>query len=694
MPELLLELFSEEIPARMQSRASDDLKKLVTDALVDQGLVYEAARAFATPRRLTLVIDGLPVKQPDIKEERKGPRVGAPEKALEGFMRAAGLDDIAEAQIQSDKKGEFYVAVIEKTGAAAADVIADILPDIIRTFPWPKSMRWGGGDLKWVRPLRSLLCLFDGEVVDFSVENLSSGNLTTGHRFLGSDTVAVKDFETYDAALERAHVVLDPARRAEIILADAKDLCLVQGLDLIEDQALLSEAAGLVEWPVVLMGSFDAAFLDVPPEVVITSIKTHQKCFAVRDPKTGKLSNKFLLISNLIAEDGGQAIIAGNERVIAARLSDAKFFWDQDRKVKLADYAGKLGDIVFHEKLGTLADKVRRIEKLSGEIADVTGADKPGTAQAAQLCKADLVTNMVGEFPSLQGLMGRYYAVEENITPDVADAMAQHYQPLGPSDNLPDGPVGQTVALADKLDTLIGFWAIDEKPTGSKDPYALRRAALGIIRIMLEKQIRLHLAAPLARHLDSFRETLGEDFGDGFDEAGFNLFFVDRLKVYLRDNGLKHDLIDAVFSMENQDDIVTLVDRVEALNQFLKTDNGANLVAGYKRAVNIVRIEEKNDGPGIEYSGDVDPKFFELEEEKTLFAELSSARTRALEALEKQDFTAAMSAMAPLRGPVDAFFEAVIVNADSQIVRRNRLCLLNQIRATLARLADFSKLEG
>ena len=699
MPELLLELFSEEIPSRMQVKAADDLQKLVTNALVEEGLIYESGRSFATPRRLTLAIDGLPAKQPDIKEERKGPRVGAPENALVGFIEAAGLTDISQAQVREDKKGDFYVAVIEKTGASAQDVIAKIIIAVISKFPWSKSMRWGAGDLKWVRPLQSILCMFDAEVVPIEINGTNSGNRTYGHRFMASDAITVKRFEDYEAALEKAYVVLDPDRRADIILHDAKDLALAAGLELIEDDALLKEAAGLVEWPTVLMGTFDEAFLDVPPEVIITSIRSHQKCFALRDPGTGKLANKFLLVSNLIAADEGKAIIAGNERVIAARLSDAKFFWDQDKKHTLESRLPKLNDLIFHAQLGTVHDKAHAIAKLAMALAKfVPHADTRRCEQAALLAKADLVTNMVGEFPSLQGLMGHYYARNDGLHEFVSNAIAKHYSPLGPSDAVPTEPAEIVTALVDKFYSLVGFFGIDERPTGSRDPYALRRSALGVIRIVLENKLRLNLMEWFAQTTQVYRdigENVTKNWTEDYDvNVELLLFFADRLKVYLRDQGIKHDLIDAVFSLKNQDDLLMIESRVKALNQFLKTEDGQNLLIGYKRAVNIVRIEEKNDGPGIEYSGDVDPKFFEQDEERALHAELQKAKEAALDALDKEDFTGAMAAMAPLRGPVDAFFDAVTVNSENQIVRRNRLCLLNQIRVTLGRVADLSKIEG
>ena len=741
MPDLLLELFSEEIPARMQKQAGENLKKMVTDALVNAGLVYEGARAFATPRRLTLSVIGLPGSQPDIKDERKGPRVGAPEKALEGFLRAAGLNSVDEANIVKDeKKGDYYVAVIEKSGRAAEDVIAEIIPNVITKFPWPKSMRWGSGKLRWVRPLQSILCTFgieteDPVVVDFEVGGIKSGNVTYGHRFMAPDAITVRRFDDYVTSLENAFVTLDGERRAESIHADAKNLAFAQGLELVEDKGLLNETAGLVEHPVVLMGAFDEAFLDVPPEVLILSMKSHQKCFSLRDPKTGKLTNRFILVANLKAEDGGKAIISGNEKVIAARLSDAKFFWDQDLKIKLEDRLEKLKEITFHEKLGTQFERVQRLKALAKEIAPLVGAHPGDAERAAELCKADLVTEMVGEFPDLQGLMGRYYAEAEGINEDVAMALEEHYRPQGPSDAVPSDPVSIAVALADKLDILVGFWAIDEKPTGSKDPYALRRAALGVIRIILENTLRLdsrsiayfsgslvdsHLRGKISlsfekeiRNLFSDIElkTAYFDFGlfkelkkrGGIHEfpALFEerrqiiddllAFFHDRLKVYLRDQGARHDLIDAVIT-PGADDLLMIVKRVEALGEFLETEHGGILLAGVKRATNILRIEEKKDG--CAYDGDPDASLFAQEEEKNLFETIQRAEIAATMAVGQEDFVGAMGALAALREPVDAFFDVVTVNADDAKVRENRLKLLNSIREATLKVADFSKIAG
>ncbi len=699
MPNLLLELFSEEIPARMQSRAAEDLQKLVTNALVDAGLVYESAGAFSTPRRLTLSVTGIPATQPDTRDERKGPRVGAPDKAVEGFLRSAGLTSIDQAEIKTDaKKGDFYIAVVESKGETAEQVIAGIIPTIIQQFPWPKSMKWGSGNLRWVRPLQSVLCLFgegeDAKVIPFEIEGIISGNTTSGHRFMAPDEFVVTDFEDYEARLENARVVLESKRRQEIILHEAKELTFALGLELVDDKSLLHETAGLVEWPVVMMGSFDETFLEVPPEVLTSAMKSHQKCFSVRDPKTTKLVNKFLLVSNLEAKDGGKKIVSGNERVINARLNDAKFFWHRDLDVKLEDQMGKLDAIIFHEKLGSQSQRVARIEELAKKLAPLVGADPEQTYRAAKLCKADLVTEMVGEFPELQGLMGRYYALAQGEVENIAKACEDHYKPQGPSDDVPVDPVSIAVALADKLDTLVGFWAINEKPTGSKDPYALRRAALGVIRIILENQARVHLGELISSHLDLYRNQPNSGLSETFDSQNLDAFFADRLKVHLRDRGIGHDLIDAVFSTSGGSDLVATVKRIEALREFLKTEDGENLLAGYKRAANIVRIEEKKDGPSIEYSGEVDKSFFEQDEEKSLHAELQMARATAAKALKTENFSAAMAAMAPLRGPVDLFFEAVTVNADDPAIRRNRLCLLNQIRKTLGRVADFSKIEG
>ena len=679
MPELLLEFLSEEIPARMQARAAEDLRKLVTDRLVAAGLVYEGAKAFATPRRLALSVHGIPARQPDIKDEKKGPRVGAPENAIAGFLKAAGLNSIKDAKIQPDKKGDFYVAVIEKQGRTAIEVIAEIIPDVVQTFPWPKSMRWGSGRLNWVRPLHSIIATFGPEteepdVVRFSVGGLAAGDETRGHRFMAPAPLKVRHFDDYMAKLEKAKVVLDPARRADIILADAKNLAFAQGFELVEDQGLLAEVAGLVEWPVTLMGSFDKAFLAIPEEVIRATIRNNQKCFVLRDPQTAKLVNKFILIANEEATDGGKAIVAGNERVIRARLSDAKFFYETDLKTRLEDRLPKFAQIVFHEKLGTQAERIARIMALAGKLAPLVGADVAKTERAAQLCKTDLLTDVVGEFPELQGLMGRYYAEAQGEDEAVAHASEDHYKPKGPDDLVPSDPVSIAVALADKIDTLTGFWKIDEKPTGSKDPYALRRAALGVIRIVLDNSLRLRLTKISGVSADLLS------------------FFADRLKVQLREQGARHDLVDAVFALEGQDDLLMIVRRVEALGKFLDTDDGKNLLAGYKRATNIIRIEEKKDKR--EYTGVPDAKRYQLPEEKALAEGIDVARKEASAAIGKEDFAGAMRATTKLRPRVDAFFDKVTVNVDDKALRENRLKLLNEIREATRTVGDFSKIEG
>jgi glycyl-tRNA synthetase beta chain len=719
MPDLLFELFSEEIPARMQTRAAEDLKKLVTDRLVDAGLVYEGATAFVTPRRLALAVQGIPVRQPDLKEEKKGPRVGAPDAAVQGFLKSAGLSSLAEATIQKDpKKGDFYVALIEKPGRAAIDVLAEILPVVIRTFPWPKSMRWGErsarpGALAWVRPLHSIIATFGPEteapdVVPFAVDGIEASDVTHGHRFMAPKSFHVKHFDDYAEKLEKAKVVLEPARRREIILADAKNLAFAQGFELVEDEVLLEEVAGLVEWPVVLMGAFEGDFLDMPPEVIRTTIRNNQKCFVVR--KGEELANRFVLVSNIEATDGGAAIVHGNERVIRARLSDAKFFYETDLETSLEARLPKFKDIVFHEKLGTQRDRIERIERLAVELAPQVGADVERTKRAARLAKADLLTEMVGEFPELQGLMGKNYARAQGEDESVAAACEDHYKPLGPSDRVPTEPVSVAVALADKLDTLVGFWAINEKPTGSKDPYALRRAALGVIRIVLDNAIRLPLqqfyfeelrrrdivritsAAATARNAGAISPTQVYVELARTVAAELLEFFADRLKVQLREQGARHDLVDAVFALEGQDDLVLIVHRIEALAAFLDTEDGKNLLAGYKRATNILRIEEKRDK--TEYTGGADSALFRQAEEWELARAIDTAAAEASTAVVGEDFAAAMHAMAKLRPHVDAFFEKVTVNAPEADVRANRLRLLNGIRTATRAVADFSRIEG
>ena len=685
MPDLLLELFSEEIPARMQRRAAEDLKTAVTNALVERGCAYEAALAFATPRRLALHIVGLPARQPDLKEEKKGPRVGAPQQAIDGFLKGAGLNDLSQATIQSDpKKGDFYIAIVERKGSATQDVIAEIMPDIIKTFPWPKSMRWGKSSaqpnaLRWVRPLHSIICTFGSEtetpeVVHFEIDGIKAGDTTHGHRFLAPGPIHVRRFDDYVSKLEAAKVVLSTDRRKDIILHDAKSLAFAQGLELVEDEALLEEVAGLVEWPTVLMGSFEERFLDIPPEVIRATIRANQKCFVLRKSGSNALANKFLLTSNMIAKDDGATIISGNEKVVRARLSDAKFFWETDLKVKLEDRLEKLKSITFHAKLGTQHQRVERLVALAKELAPLVKADVNKAERAALLCKADLVSEMVGEFPEVQGLMGRYYATRQGEDASVAIALEDHYKPQGPSDRIPTDPVAITVALADKLDTLTGFWAIDEKPTGSKDPYALRRAALGVIRIILENNIGM----PLAQH---------------HIDADLLAFFHDRLKVYLRDKGARHDLIDAVLGIDaGNDDLLLVVKRVEALDALLATDDGKNLLAGFRRAANILKAEEKKDG--VTYSGTIDAALLKEPQEKALGDILGVASRHAADHVKKQDFSGAMRELAQLRPAVDAFFEAILVNADDAATRKNRLALLAAFREATRTVADFSAIAG
>lgn len=712
MPDLLLELFCEEIPARMQAQAADDLRRLVTDALVARGLTYAGAAAFVTPRRLALHVAELPPAQPDTREEKKGPKVGAPEAAVAGFLRNAGLASIDEAKVESDpKKGSFYVAVIEREGRPTLEVLAEILPQIIQSFPWPKSMRWGpasvrSDSLRWVRPLHSILATFGPEteepdVVPFTVGDIPTGNITHGHRFMAPGAFSVRRFADYVPALERAKVVLDPARRRDIILYDARTLAMAQGYELIEDDVLLHEVAGLVEWPVVLMGEFEEAFLDIPPEVIRATIRANQKCFVLRqagqeNEKDQKLANRFVMVANMEATDGGVEIARGNAKVVRARLSDARFFWESDLRIKLDDRLPKLDTIVFHAKLGTQGERVARLKLLAADLASLIGADPAAASRAAVLCKADLVSEMVGEFPELQGLMGRYYAAHQGETPAVAAACEDHYRPQGPTDRVPTEPVSIALALADKLDTLAGFWAIGETPTGSKDPYALRRAALGVIRLILENGLRLPIltigAEALLRNpkLAAWPEA---------DKKALLLsllgFFSERLKVYLRETKARHDLIDAVFRGAGSDDFTLVVRRVAALGAFLGTDEGANLLAGYRRAANILKAEEKK-APAEA------PRFarpFEAERlvepaEQALAARLATAAPEAAEAVRREDFEAAMRVLATLREPVDTFFDLVTVNAPDPDLRLNRLRLLNGFRDAVHEVADFARIGG
>ena len=685
MPDLLIELFSEEIPARMQGKAADDLKKLITDGMVEAGLTYASAAAFSTPRRLALTIEGVLNESPTVREERKGPKVGAPDKAIEGFLRGAGLtrDQLEE---RDTPKGAVYFASIEKQGRPAAEIIAEVLEHTIRTFPWPKSMRWGSGSLRWVRPLHSIICLLSdeagSEVVPLDVDGIVSGKTTHGHRFMDPKQITVNGFEDYEAQLKRAFVVLNAGERADAIWEDAKNQAFANGLEVVEDAGLLREVAGLVEWPVVLMGEIAEDFLGLPPEVLQTSMKEHQKFFSVKNPKTGRIE-RFITVANRETADNGATILAGNQKVLFARLSDAKFFWENDlrtAKNDMSSWTEALSNVTFHNKLGTQAERIERIAALARELAPVVGADADEAARAARLAKADLSSEMVYEFPELQGLMGRYYAEAAGEMPAVAAAAEEHYAPLGPSDAVPTAPVSVAVSLADKIDTLTGFWAIDEKPTGSKDPFALRRAALGVIRLVLENDKTLALMAVFAFA------------NEKADAANLLSFFHDRLKVYLREQGVRHDVIDACIAMDGNDDLGLLVKRAVALEAFMKTDDGENLLQGFKRANNILSKEEEKDGVEYSYGGDV--KFAQTEEEKALFAALERETPVIEAALSAEDFASAMSGMAGLRAPIDAFFEAVQVNSDNQTVRRNRLNLLSDIRKLVGSVADLTRVEG
>ncbi|MQB03309.1 glycine--tRNA ligase subunit beta [Agrobacterium tumefaciens] len=717
MPDLLLELRSEEIPARMQRKAAGDLKKLVTDALVERGLTYEGAREYWTPRRLTLDIRGLNARSADVREEKKGPRTDANEKAIEGFLRGAGLNDVSEAQVVSDpKKGDFYIAIINKPGRPAEEIIAEVMPGIIRSFPWPKSMRSGPASmpkgssyagiegkgsesLRWVRPLQSIVCLFGPEhdetqVIPFVIDGIVAGNVTYGHRFHAPGPITVRRFEDYVSNLEKAKVILDADRRKDIILHDAKDLAFANGLELVEDEGLLEEVSGLVEWPQVLMGTFEEDYLQIPAEIIRLTIKTNQKCFVTRNQGAEEgLSNRFILISNIEASDGGKEIIHGNGKVVRARLSDARHFWNRDQGdlpdlETLKDSAAKFGldlkkpldqrmakldalNVTFHAKLGTQGQRVARIRELAKALAPVVGADADLVDRAVVLAKADLRTEAVGEFPELQGLMGRKYATLQGENESVAAAIEDHYKPQGPSDRLPADKVAITVALADKLDTLVGFWAIDEKPTGSKDPFALRRAALGVVRILLEKNVRLPLLS-VAKDIDLLS------------------FFHDRLKVYLRDLGARYDLIDAVLTPES-DDLLMIARRVEALTAFITGEDGRNLLAGAKRATQLLAAEEKK---GTVVANSVSEELLKLDAEKALYAAIKTASADAAKAVETEDFRSAMQALSTLRAPVDKFFEDVLVNDEDAAIRANRLALLKTIREATGTVADFSKITG
>jgi glycyl-tRNA synthetase beta chain len=749
VPDLLIELFSEEIPARMQTRAAQDLQKLVTNGLVDAGLTYASAAAFSTPRRLTLTLEGMLAESPSVVEERKGPKADAPEKAIEGFLRGAGVtrDQLEE---RDTPKGKILFAKIDKPGRPAAEIVAEVLEHTIRNFPWPKSMRWGAGALKWVRPLHSIICILsaeDGaEVVPMDVDGITSGDTTYGHRFLAPDAIKVTSFEDYEAKLARANVVLRADARAETIWNDATNVAFASGMEVVEDAGLLAEVAGLVEWPVVLMGNIADDFLGLPPEVLQTSMKEHQKFFSVRNPKTGRIE-KFITVANRTTADNGATILAGNEKVLSARLSDAKFFWENDLRVAQSDsgmatWVKALENVTFHNKLGTQAELIERMAVLARELAPMVGADADEAEAAARVAKADLSSEMVYEFPELQGLMGRYYASAAGMSDAVAAAAQEHYAPLGPSDDVPTAPVSVAVALAEKIDKLTGFWAIDEKPTGSKDPFALRRAALGVIRILVENEVSFSLldslSSAFAKHLlDMFYRVLEGGYEDKIEavkrlygDAYVPLFEValgsavpafdhgsaaefcelrldsahvknamallpflhDRLKVYLKDQGVRHDIIDACIAMEGNDDLTLLVKRAKALSETLKTDDGENLIQGFKRANNILTQAEEADG--VEYSYGADVKFSETDEERALFKALDEAEAIITPAMASQDFTTAMSAMATLRGPIDAFFDAVQVNSDNGAVRRNRLNLLSRIRTLCTSVADLTKVDG
>jgi glycyl-tRNA synthetase beta chain len=770
MPDLLIELFSEEIPARMQARARDDLRRLVTDGLVEAGLTYAGAAAFSTPRRLTLTVQGLTAESPTLREERKGPKADGPAAAIEGFLRSTGLS--REQLVERDTgKGAVLFALVEKPGRKAPDIVAEVLTRTIRDFPWPKSMRWGSGSLRWVRPLHSILCLLTTEagaaIVPLDIDGIPSGNTTQGHRFMAPVRFSVTSFDDYAAKLKRAHVLLDPAERAALIWNDATNAAFAAGLEVVEDAALLAEVAGLVEWPVVLMGPIAERFLTLPPEVLQTSMREHQKFFSVRNPATGRIE-RFITVANRDTADGGATILHGNGKVLAARLSDARFFWDTDlheiRKSGLEGMGAGLANVTFHNKLGSQADRVARIAALAREIAPLVGADPALAEQAARVAKSDLRSAMVGEFPELQGLMGRYYATEAGLPVEVAEACELHYKPLGPTDSVPTAPVSVAVALADKIDTLTGFWAIDEKPTGSKDPFALRRAALGVIRLVLGNGVRVGLRgvmiAAAARvpfetfvNVDSGKLypsgvpqeltqkvfTVGElmkareqgqevfvRFGmsnnqndrlvsealrehypalvrDALTPVALDLlsFFDDRLKVHLKDEGIRHDVIDAVLApaggapsgaTSGNDDLTLVVTRARALQAVLKTDDGENLLQGFRRAANILTQAEEKDG--VEYSFGPDPKFADHPAETALFQALDAAEATIAPAMAREDFPAAMQAMAALRAPIDAFFEAVQINTENQTLRRNRLNLLHRIRATCLAVADLTRLEG
>jgi glycyl-tRNA synthetase beta chain len=687
--QLLLELFCEEIPARMQKRAADDLKNLITAGLKDASLSFEDAHGYVTPRRLAIVVDGIPEAQPDVSEERRGPRIDAPEKAIEGFLKGNGVT-LDQCEKRDTGKGEFWFAVIDRKGRATADVLKTLLPESIHKLSWQKSMRWGEGSFRWVRPLQRVMCVLDGELLALEIApGIPCGNVTTGHRFMGPEPFEVGFFDDYEKMLQHKKVILKVATRRKLIEEKATALAEADGFSLKRDPGLLAEVSGLVEWPVPLLGSIDAEFMALPDEVLTTSMRSHQKYFSVV-AEDGKLAPRFVVVSNMEAEDGGAAIVAGNERVLRARLADAKFFWDQDRKKTLESRVPLLAQMMFHEKLGTLEEKVARIEALAVVLAPIVGADSEQAKRAAHLCKADLMTGMVGEFASLQGVMGRYYAVAEGERPDVAQAIAEHYAPAGPDDMCPSVSVSIAVSLADKIDTLIGFFGIDEKPTGSRDPYGLRRAALGIIRMILENGIRLPLLTAFGKAAELYGAALPT--GSCAISESLITFFADRLKVHLRSSGVRHDLIAAVFALGDEDDLVRLVSRVEALTRFLESDDGANLLAAHKRASNIVAIEEKKDS--VRFDGAVDPALLTDANESALFESLTIVVAKIQPLLAEELYDDAMKVLAGLRNPVDKFFDAVTVNADDPATRQNRLHLLSQIGAAMGEIAEFNQVEG
>ncbi len=688
MAEFLLELFSEEIPARMQARAAEDLLHLVSAGLHESGLTFADGLAQVTPRRLVLVLNDLPLATPDISEARRGPRVGAPAQALEGFLKGAGVE-AKDCEQRDTGKGVFYFARISRQGRPTVLVLKEVVERVLAGFPWPKSMRWGAHPVRWVRPLQSILALFDGQVVPISFGPIAAADISRGHRFLAPADFAVADFADYRAKLAAAHVVLDRDERRRIILAAAEAAAAGLGLRLRSDEGLLAEVTGLVEWPVVLVGTIDQAFMDVPDEVLITSMRAHQKYFSLLKDD-GRLANRFLVVSNMTAADEGRAIVAGNERVLRARLSDAKFFWDTDRKQSLASRLPKLAERLYYARLGSMADKTERLVHLAGHIAPLIGADAEAARRAARLAKADLSSEMVGEFPELQGIMGRYYALADGEAPAVAEAIAAHYAPQGPNDRCPTAALSVAVALADKLDGLVGFFAIAEEPTGSKDPFALRRAALGAIRLILENKLRLSLQGLFAQAFAAFTVPLSLDAAHLSEKL--LAFFADRLKVHLREQGIRHDLITAIFALGDEADLVRLLARVDALRNFLADEDGANLLTAYRRAANIVKIEEKKDERT--HAGEVEPVLLTAPEEVALYDGLVEARRAIEPALAAERFAEAMTALARLRRPVDAFFDRVTVNCDDADTRINRLRLLAQIEAAMGSIADFSKIEG